>query len=793
MPIVGHFTPILVISAILFGSLGLAAFISHPAYADAKDYTTQKDCEDNKFTWDDATKQCTDPNATSCNVEGVGWIVCPVMTFLANVGDTSFNFLSDSFLATNTDYFGPDPTTGESSVERAWNIMRTLANVVFVIAFMVIIYSQLTSTGITNYGVKKMLPRLIIAAILVNASYIICQLAIDISNVLGYSFKQLFDSIGGFIKPSVDPNAAPPGDGSWLLLITGLLAGGVTLWFTLGGGLIIAAVLALLLIVFILVARIALIIVLTVISPLAFVAFLLPNTEPWFKKWYKMFFALLLVFPIVSIVFGASSMTAAVINGTPIPPGDDGWMIRLTAMAVAAIPLFVVPGLLKNAISAAGSIGTKLAGMADKRQAAIGSRAKGNAAERYSNSRLGQFNKHRANQRAIRRQLTQGGAYTGKNPLRRMASAANKKFNNSALSGEFGNRAAANAEAFADELFEKDVKAASLTQNGMTHDQKLALARAEEGSMLSVNGKQVRATKEQKTAAMDSVMATGGFNQRRQMLEHIAANGSQNEKARAVKAAYAKGDQNIYGVGFGDQILSGAIDNEASLAEAAVTNAAGGNLQAEHVVQSGGATEWLQDNIANSGNQDAMNGFRTAADRARASDNTASKIDGKMETAFTSAGSYSQSTTSSSGSEGDTNGISGGSTVGDGGSGSSAPSGASPSGAPVLNSGWEEHPSGLIVPHGTTTDPGAIQRAQNGETMMELHKLSGSEEQLPSKKSIADGISKVSDEELAAMVKQSSRNVSEKRDKNRQAILSAAIEEGIKRNSRPPSPPPAAL
>ena len=66
--------------------------------------------------------------------------------------------------------------------------------------FLAIIISQLTGFGISNYGIKKMLPRLIIAAILVNLSIYICQIAVDLSNILGYGLRAGLGGIGDGIS-----------------------------------------------------------------------------------------------------------------------------------------------------------------------------------------------------------------------------------------------------------------------------------------------------------------------------------------------------------------------------------------------------------------------------------------------------------------------------------------------------------------------------------------------------------------------------------------------------------------
>lgn len=129
-------------------------------------------------------------SSSSCDMEnGLGWIICPITNTLASGMDWIFDMLS-GFLAVR-----PTETGNDSALFRAWSYMRSFANVAFVVAFLIIIYSQLTSIGLTNYSLKKLLPRLIIAAVLVNVSYYICSIAIDISNILGYSLQDVFIQI----------------------------------------------------------------------------------------------------------------------------------------------------------------------------------------------------------------------------------------------------------------------------------------------------------------------------------------------------------------------------------------------------------------------------------------------------------------------------------------------------------------------------------------------------------------------------------------------------------------------
>ena len=59
--------------------------------------------------------------------------------------------------------------TGGSTYQ-IWQSLLTFANTGMIIILLVIVFSQLTGYGIDNYGIKKMLPKLIVTAILINLS-----------------------------------------------------------------------------------------------------------------------------------------------------------------------------------------------------------------------------------------------------------------------------------------------------------------------------------------------------------------------------------------------------------------------------------------------------------------------------------------------------------------------------------------------------------------------------------------------------------------------------------------------
>ena len=341
---------------------------------------------------------------TSCDVQGIGWIICPLSNWLADGIDYMYSALQE-FLKTK-----PLETTNQNSgIYLAWVIMRNISNVAFIVAFLVIIYSQLTSVGISNYGVKKMLPRLVIAAVLVNLSFTICAVLLDLSNVTGYAFQDAFMGI----KNTISTVGENTGVGwTWsevivMILSNGALAGGAVATVAMGAELLPLALsalvgigLVLLLVLLIMAARQALIVILIIISPLAFVCYLLPGTEKWFKKWRDLFLTMLVFFPAFAVTFGGAQLAGIIIiqNAT----GANGGIMQILGMVVQIIPLALTPIILKLS----GGLLGKFAGFVNDKNKGLYDRTKNWSKDRreiIKNKKLANPNMARFNPNRLRR------------------------------------------------------------------------------------------------------------------------------------------------------------------------------------------------------------------------------------------------------------------------------------------------------------------------------------------------------------------------------------------------------
>ena len=306
------------------------------------------------------TASAADKTST-CVIDGIGWIVCSFTSFLATVTDGIYSLIENLLRVPK---INTNIADGKNGVYNTWVVMRNIANIGFVIGFLIIIFSQMTSMGVSNYGVKKTLPRLIVAAILVNISYWVCAIAVDLSNIAGTGVYQILNSVTQNMNIGIS--------GNWGNIIGGLLAGSaitagaagvavgaVSAVLASGGGLsllflaiplVLSAVLAVFIAAFILIARQALVVILIIISPLAFVALLLPNTEKLFDKWRSALISLLLLFPIVSMVVGGSQIAGLAIMSTAGTGTDPITTILpiIIGQAVIVIPFFFIPMLISR-------------------------------------------------------------------------------------------------------------------------------------------------------------------------------------------------------------------------------------------------------------------------------------------------------------------------------------------------------------------------------------------------------------------------------------------------------------
>ena len=355
-----------------------ATVLSTPVFA-APDTTTPTtvtapaDAEDEEAAdteTEETAEEAEEPEEIpSCDeqIDRLGWLVCPGTGLLANMIDGAYNLL------TYLIQVDPIPSDTESPFHLIWTYCRNLTNIVFIGVLLICILSQITGMGISNMGIKRMLPRLIVIVIMSNLSYILCQIAVDLSNILGTGLSWIFETVQeqAIASGAISLELEEVGAGTLVAYFLGIggtalagahlaiaFAGGFTglIWFLLP--VILAGVIAVVSALLTMAARQGLIYLLVMISPIAIVAYALPNTESWARKWYALFMKMLFFYPMFTVLFSASRLAGLVIisTATGITDKTEQAITIVLGLAVQLIPLFMAIPMMRMSGTFLGKI-----------------------------------------------------------------------------------------------------------------------------------------------------------------------------------------------------------------------------------------------------------------------------------------------------------------------------------------------------------------------------------------------------------------------------------------------------
>src|SRR3989344_4533089 len=233
-------------------------------------------------------------NAADGVIRLIGWAILGLVLRLLDIAQ----FLFNAALIESTSFSTKLPV-----IEAGWKVARDATNIFFIVILLII--SIGTILRISGYNAKQLLVRLVLMAILINFSLAIGSVIVDFSNVLGFQFLTAIHPEG---KVSVviaqslhitDVFKQPDVKGTDQYLIT-----------TLGS----AVLLTVLMFVFfvsglLMFVRMAMIILLLTIAPVAFLFYILPDTQKHWSKWwdqliqYSFFFPAFMFLLYVSMTF----------------------------------------------------------------------------------------------------------------------------------------------------------------------------------------------------------------------------------------------------------------------------------------------------------------------------------------------------------------------------------------------------------------------------------------------------------------------------------------------------------
>ena len=267
----------------------------------------------------DGTTSANAPGAKDekkCDNGSVSWIMCP---FIDNA-TKAITTLATGVLQPLLKVKAVNPQT-TPELYAMWKNMVALAETMFLLVFLVIIFATMTQQDIgffDQYTIKKVLPRLVIAAILVQASFLIVGFMIDIGNVLGAGVGTLLQAALPSQNQAEIGNAFKNLVGGATGAVLGITAAmGVASWMAVGP-LLASLALSLLVVFLVLGLRYLLIAILIVVAPLAMVAWVLPNTRKWAGNWMELMLRLIMMYPIIIGIITIAGLVSSI-----LPDGAD--------------------------------------------------------------------------------------------------------------------------------------------------------------------------------------------------------------------------------------------------------------------------------------------------------------------------------------------------------------------------------------------------------------------------------------------------------------------------------------
>lgn len=207
------------------------------------------------------------------------------------------------------------------AVTTGWVIVRDICNMFFILILLVISFATLLK--LENYNAKKLLPKLLIMAVLINFSKTICGVLIDVSQVVMLTFVNAFKGIGGGnltellgIKYLLSINTGDNvSTGTTMLNIVGA--------YILALLYVVISVVVVFVILSALIIRMVMLWIYIVLSPIAYLGSAFPSGQRYASQWWDEFTKQLIIGPVLAFFIWLSFSIAStpikelVPNGAP--------------------------------------------------------------------------------------------------------------------------------------------------------------------------------------------------------------------------------------------------------------------------------------------------------------------------------------------------------------------------------------------------------------------------------------------------------------------------------------------
>lgn len=294
-------------------------------------------------------------------------LLCAPTRFMAGTTQGAVDLINKkNFFHLNVDMLNRS-TNGKKDghIKIAWMQFRDLANISLIVVFILLSLAKITNYNRSEYNIKKIVPKLAMLAIILNSSFFLIQLSAEFSNIIGNGIEFLLNSLSG---DSVD-----------LIKLTKTILAG-----SLGAGaiavfapyvfipLLIGALVAVFTVIIALAIRDAIFVILIILSPIAVISLILPNTSNLYRIWLKMFSGILLLFPTIALLLGSGNYIGHLMNKS------DVVLLEMVSFVPIYLPFLFIPKIVFGLVGKMPIFGNKISSML--------SGASSNLTSKYKNS-----------------------------------------------------------------------------------------------------------------------------------------------------------------------------------------------------------------------------------------------------------------------------------------------------------------------------------------------------------------------------------------------------------------------
>ena len=294
----------------------------------------------------------------------ISWITCAVFDGISGLESTLEDEVASLLKVTPVNFSTTcNQNDNSGCIFNVWANFRIYGNLFLIIALLVAVLVEAIGGGmVANYTIKKMIPRILVAVILINLSIYIVAIMVDVFNILGTGvydlIKQPFQAAGVWhITVGGGTGLLALGLGGASAAVLAVIAVGDGIGFLLLA-VAVPAILAVIGVLITIVIRQGLIIFLAITAPIAFALYCLPNTEQYFKKWWDLLIKTLVVYPVVMLVIAIANVTSIVFGTLS---NGDSWN-QILGIIAGIIPLFLIPFAFKIS----GGVIAQVSGMTKK-------------------------------------------------------------------------------------------------------------------------------------------------------------------------------------------------------------------------------------------------------------------------------------------------------------------------------------------------------------------------------------------------------------------------------------------